>query len=60
MKKIKSTAEIEWRKQRQDERWEIRADWLLWEWRGVSVMLPRQMAHQNELNQDSLKTSQHS
>ena len=50
-KKQKTVAEINWRQERQDERWEIRADYLMEVFAGVSVMLPRQIAHQNAENE---------
>ena len=45
-KKQKSEAEIAWRTARQDERWEIRADYLMFNvFNKVSVMLPSQITH---------------
>ena len=52
-KKQRSVAEINWRQDRHDERWEIRADYLMGVFAGVSVMLPRQIAHQNAENEKS-------
>ena len=52
-KKQRSVAEINWRQDRHDERWEIRADYLMEVFAGVSVMLPRQIAHQNVENEKS-------
>ena len=50
-KNQKTVAEINWRQERHDERWEIRADYLMGVFAGVSVMLPRQIAHQNAENE---------
>jgi hypothetical protein len=46
MKKVQSQAEIDWRKARHDERWEIRADHLMWVFSKPMCALPRQIAHQ--------------
>lgn len=52
-KKQRTVAEINWRQERHDERWEIRVDYLMEVFSGVSVMLPRQIAHQNAENEKS-------
>ena len=46
-KKIKSAAEIAWRQAREDERWEIRVEYLQEVFSHPSCCLPRQIAHQN-------------
>jgi hypothetical protein len=48
-KKIPTAAEIQWRKERQDERWEIRADYLQLKFSRVTTLLPRQITYLNEL-----------
>tara|TARA_R110000824_G_scaffold308165_1_gene495700 strand:+ start:133 stop:309 length:177 start_codon:yes stop_codon:yes gene_type:complete len=53
-KKIKSAAEIAWRKARESERWEIRVEYLQWRFSHPSCILPRQIAHQNK--EDSSKS----
>ena len=52
-KKQRTASEINWRQERHDQRWEIRADYLMEVFAGVSVMLPRQIAHQNAENEKS-------
>ena len=47
-KKIPTPAEIQWRKERQDERWEIRADYLQLKFSRVTTLLPRQITYLNE------------
>ena len=46
MKKVQSKAEIEWRKARSDQRWEVRADHLMWVFSKPMCALHRQIAHQ--------------
>ena len=50
-KKIKSAAEIAWRQAREDERWEIRVEYLQEVFSHPSCILPRQIAHQNKEEQ---------
>ena len=45
MKKIQSIAEVDWRKERSDERWEKRVKYLEFFFSGVSTMLPSQITH---------------
>lgn len=52
-KKQRTASEVNWRQERHDQRWEIRADYLMEVFAGVSVMLPRQIAHQNAENEKS-------
>ena len=48
-KKIQTPAEIQWRKDRQDERWEKRVEYLEFQFSKRSVILPRQIAYLNEI-----------
>jgi hypothetical protein len=48
-KKIPTAAEIQWRKERQDERWEKRADYLQLKFSRVTTLLPRQITYLNEI-----------
>ena len=48
-KKIQTPAEIQWRKDRQDERWEKRVEYLERQFSRVTTILPRQIAYLNEL-----------
>ena len=48
-KKIQTPAEIQWRKERQDERWENRVEYLERQFSRVTTILPRQIAYLNEL-----------
>jgi hypothetical protein len=48
MKKIRSEAELAWRKQRSDERWEARVEWLEVLFSQPTTMLPRQIGHLRE------------
>lgn len=50
-KKIKSAAEIAWRQAREDERWEIRVEYLQEVFSLPACGLPRQIAHQNKEDQ---------
>ena len=50
-KKIKSAAEISWRQAREDERWEIRVEYLQEVFSSPSCSLPRQIAYQNKEDQ---------
>lgn len=52
-KKQKTASEVIWRQERHNQRWEIRVDYLMEVFAGVSVMLPRQIAHQNAENAKS-------
>ena len=45
MKKIQSQAELDWRKERSDERWEKLVEYLEFFFSGVSTRLPRQITH---------------
>jgi len=49
--KVPSAAQIQWKKERSDARWEIRVEYLMEFFSSVSTMLPRQMAHQNTANE---------
>lgn len=46
-KSEKSPAQAAWKQERSDERWERRADMLMFEFSHVSVMLPSQITHLN-------------
>jgi hypothetical protein len=48
-KKIQTPAEVQWRKERQDERWEKRVEYLERQFSRVTTILPRQIAYLNEL-----------
>ena len=48
-KKIQTPAEIQWRKERQDERWEKRVEYLEFQFSKRSVILPRQIAYLNSV-----------
>ena len=48
-KKIQTPAEIQWRKDRQDERWEKRVEYLEQQFSRVTTILPRQITYLNEL-----------
>jgi hypothetical protein len=48
-KKIQTPAEIQWRKDRQDERWEKRVEYLERQFSRVTTILPRQITYLNEL-----------
>lgn len=50
-KSAKSAAQLDWKQKRSDERWERRADMLMFKFSHVSVMLPSQMTHINQRNQ---------
>ena len=50
-KKAQSKAQMNWRTARSDERWERRADMLMFEFSHVSVMLPSQMTHLKRENE---------
>jgi hypothetical protein len=56
MKKVQSLAELDWRKERSDERWEKRVEYLEFRFSGVSTMLPSQITHlkSEAINQDPL------
>jgi hypothetical protein len=45
MKKTRSEAEIRYRKERSDARWEIRAERQMWAFSQPTTMLPRQIGH---------------
>lgn len=53
MKKNRTSAEIQWRKSRSDERWEKRADYLMEFFSQVTTVLPRQISHQNTVKASS-------
>jgi hypothetical protein len=53
MKKNQTQSEMQWRKDRSDERWEKRADYLMGFFSQVTTSLPRQMSHQNSINDSS-------
>jgi hypothetical protein len=44
-KSVKSSAQLTWKQERSDERWERRADMLMFKFSHVSVMLPSQVTH---------------
>jgi len=44
-KKVQSLAELDWRKERSDERWNRRVEYLEFCFSGVSTMLPSQITH---------------
>ena len=44
-KSVKSAAQLTWKQERSDERWELRADMLMGKFSYVSVMLPSQITH---------------
>ena len=46
-KSVKSSTQLTWKKERSSERWERRADMLMFEFSHVSVMLPSQITHLN-------------
>jgi len=46
-KSAKSAAQLTWKQERSDERWERRADRLMFKFSHVSVMLPSQITHLN-------------
>lgn len=46
MKKMRSEAEIAWRQERHDERWEIRAERQMRVFSRPTCLLPRQIGHQ--------------
>jgi|688.fasta_scaffold665354_3 hypothetical protein len=46
-KSEKSLAQTAWKQERSDERWERRADMLMFRFSHVSVMLPSQITHLN-------------
>ena len=48
-KKIQTPAETQWRKERQDERWEKRVEYLERQFSRVTTILPRQITYLNEL-----------
>jgi hypothetical protein len=48
-KKIPTAAEIQWRKKRQDERWEKRVEYLERQFSRVTTILPRQISYLNEI-----------
>ena len=48
-KKIQTAAEIQWRKARQDERWEKRVEYLERQFSRVTTILPRQITYLNAL-----------
>ena len=46
MKKTRSEAEIQYRKERSDARWEIRVERQMWVFSQPTCLLPRQIGHQ--------------
>ena len=48
-KKIQTPAEIQWRKDRQDERWEKRVEYLERQFSRVTTILPRQIVYLNSV-----------
>lgn len=49
IKKNQTQSEMQWRKDRSDERWEKRADYLMGFFSQVTTSLPRQISHQNSI-----------
>jgi hypothetical protein len=47
----KSPAQLTWKQERSDERWERRADMLMFKFSHVSVMLPSQITHLKRENE---------
>lgn len=45
-KKVRSEAEIKWRQESQDKRWERREEYLMRQFSAPSCLLPRQIADQ--------------
>ena len=59
MKKIRSEAEIRYRKERSDARWEIRDEYLMVLFSHPTCSLPRQIGHQlQEARQGAHQTSE--
>jgi hypothetical protein len=50
-KSRKSPAQLTWKQERSDERWERRADMLMFKFSHVSVMLPSQITHLKRENE---------
>jgi hypothetical protein len=50
-KSVKSSAQLTWKQARSDERWERRADMLMFKFSHVSVMLPSQITHLKRENE---------
>ena len=50
-KSAKSAAQLTWKQERSDERWERRADMLMFKFSHVSVMLPSQITHLKRENE---------
>jgi hypothetical protein len=50
-KSEKSPVQSAWKKERSDERWELRADMLMGKFSYVSVMLPSQITHLKRENE---------
>lgn len=48
MKKTRSEAEIRYRKERSDARWEIREEYLMFQFSHPTCLLPRQIGHLRE------------
>lgn len=48
MKKTPSEAEIAYRKERSDERWERRVEYLMVQFSQPTCLLPRQIGHQRQ------------
>ena len=53
-KSEKSSAQLTWKQERSDERWERRADMLMFKFSYVSVMLPSQITHINQQNAQAI------
>ena len=50
-KSVKSSAQLTWKQERSDERWERRADMLMLKFSHVSVMLPSQITQLKRENE---------
>ena len=58
-KSEKSSAQLSWKQERSDDRWERRADMLMFKFSHVSVMLPSQITHINQQNAQAIQNAQH-
>lgn len=56
-KSAKSSAQLTWKQERSDERWERRADMLMFKFSHVSVMLPSQITHINRQNMQAIQNA---
>lgn len=56
-KSEKSSAQLTWKQERSDDRWERRADMLMFKFSNVSVMLPSQITHINQQNAQAIQNA---